>query len=148
MSTRLEIDFSQAEALFDRLPKRVRTKAVPGTLKAGAKPIVKEAKRILKTKIDDRKGNLRKSIGAKRDKRFEQGKFFRVNIGPRQFGKWEGYHGHLIEFGHRGNKRSGPVQAYPFLRPAAQRKKDEAMRIVAEELGPRIAKEAIRLSRK
>lgn len=50
---------------------------------------------------------------------------------------------HLVEFGHdevRGDKTFGHVQAYPFLRNAADDNVQEAIAIIGESLGDTIEK--------
>ena len=51
--------------------------------------------------INNKSGTLSESIGVYKDKAAQEkkGRSFGAFVGPRIFGKWKGYHGHLVEFG-------------------------------------------------
>lgn len=76
-----------------------------------------------------RTGNLVKSIGRVRVSMAKANAIGAVRIGPRRGGQYKGYHGHLIEFGHKmvlwGRLTNRRVKPYPFIEPAYRSKKDE-----------------------
>jgi hypothetical protein len=126
----------ECQAALAGVEKRVRKAAVRRGVAAGAKTVVKEARK----RVRRRSGLLAKSLGSK-VKTFKNGTVvgivgprtgFRKVVGQRTRGKNKGkvvYENptqiaHLIEKGHGGPH---PARAYPFLRPAL------------EESGPEIA---------
>lgn len=95
-------------------------------LKAGARVIVKEAKRLAPRKT----GRLRRSITAvkglsKTDERV-------VRIGLKPPGR---RYGHLVEFGTRR------APAHPYLRPALDGKAQEALKAMVEAMADGILKQ-------
>ena len=128
-----------------KVDNRAGRKVMRQALTVAAKPIVRDAK----AKVAKRSGNLRRSIGAVSPK--GSGTKVSVKVGPRTGGKWKGFHGHLVEFGHalvRGGKVIGHVPAKPFMRPAWDTNKGGVLRTIGREIGPRIEKEAARLAKK
>jgi HK97 gp10 family phage protein len=80
------------------------------------------------------------AIGAMRDARRAakgQGSFAEMHVGPNRHPK-----AHLQEFGSINNP------PHPFMRPAWDAHKDEALEIIKRDLGGEIAKSAKRLARK
>lgn len=79
--------------------------------------------------VPKRTGNLVKSIGRVRVPMAKANAIGAVRIGPRRGGQYKGYHGHLIEFGHKkvlwGRRTNERVKPYPFIEPAYRAKKDE-----------------------
>jgi HK97 gp10 family phage protein len=128
--------------------KKLSNKVVRGILGKAAKPIIQKAQ-ALAPKED---GDLRKSIGSIPGR--GQGKGEQVYVGPRRGGRFKGYAGHLVEYGTaphiirakaaggllhlRGNVFAEQVHhpgaaAKPFMRPAYDAKKDEAIGIIKDE---------------
>jgi HK97 gp10 family phage protein len=128
--------------------KKLSGKVVRGILNKAAKPIIQKAKELA-PKED---GDLQKAIGTIPGR--GQGKGEQVYIGPRRGGRFKGYAGHLVEYGTaphiirakaaggqlhlRGNVFAEEVQhpgatAKPFMRPAFDSKKDEAIGIIKDE---------------
>ncbi|MGI4822251.1 MAG: HK97-gp10 family putative phage morphogenesis protein [Janthinobacterium lividum] len=128
--------------------KKLSNKVVRGILNKGAKPIVAEAK----SRVSRKNGDLQKSIGTIPGR--GQGKGEQVYIGPRRGGRFKGYAGHLVEYGTAphiikakaaggqlhllGNRFAEEVHhpgaaAKPFMRPAFDSKKDEAIGIIKDE---------------
>jgi hypothetical protein len=106
------------------------------------------------------RGDLARSIGYRQKSYTAQGVVF-VAAGP----KWpQGAHGHLVEFGHRiarggslsrrGRRTTkkatgraiGFVPAYPFMRPAYEMHKREALTLAIQEHRARVEREAQKLT--
>lgn len=125
--------------------KKLSNQVVRGILNQGAKPIIAEAK----SRVPKGNGDLEKSIGTIPGR--GQGKGQQVYVGPRRGGRYKGYAGHLVEYGTaphlirakaaggqlhlRGNVFAEQVQhpgavAKPFMRPAFDSKKGEAIAII------------------
>jgi len=128
--------------------KKLSNKVVRGILNKAAKPIIEKAKEL--APAGD--GDLKKSIGAIPGR--GRGKGEQVYVGPRRGGRFKGYAGHLVEYGTaphiikakaaggllhlRGNVFVEEVHhpgaaAKPFMRPAFDSKKDEAIGIIKAE---------------
>jgi HK97 gp10 family phage protein len=128
--------------------KRLSGKVVRGILNKGAKPIIEDAK----SRVSKRDGDLQKAIGSIPGR--GQGKGEQIYVGPRRGGRYKGYAGHLVEYGTaphiikakaaegklhlRGNVFVEEVHhpgaaAKPFMRPAFDSKKDEAIGIIKDE---------------
>jgi len=128
--------------------KKLSNKVVRGILNKAAKPIIQRAKELA-PKED---GDLQKSIGTIPGR--GQGKGEQVYVGPRRGGRFKGYAGHLVEYGTaphiirakaaggqlhlRGNVFVEEVHhpgatAKPYMRPAFDNKKDEAIGIIKDE---------------
>jgi HK97 gp10 family phage protein len=128
--------------------KKLSNKVVRGILNKAAKPIIQKAQELA-PKED---GDLQKSIGAIPGR--GQGKGEQVYIGPRRGGRFKGYAGHLVEYGTaphiirakaaggqlhlRGNVFVEEVHhpgatAKPFMRPAFDSMKGEAIDIIKAE---------------
>jgi HK97 gp10 family phage protein len=128
--------------------KKLSGQVVRKILNKGAKPIIAEAQRL----VPVGEGDLKKSIGAIAGR--GQGKGEQVYVGPRRGGRFKGFVGHLIEYGTAphlikakaeggllhllGNRFATEVQhpgtaARPFMRPAFDTKKDEAIDIIKAE---------------
>ena len=128
--------------------KKLSGKVMRGILNKAAKPIIQKAQELA-PKED---GDLQKSIGTIPGR--GQGKGEQVYVGPRRGGRFKGYAGHLVEYGTaphlirakaaggqlhlRGNVFVEEVHhpgaaAHPFMRPAFDSKKDEAIDIIKNE---------------
>lgn len=81
-----------------------------GDEKAADKAIKKALERVTLTaqnKLRNRSGNLSESIGVYKDNKAiaRKDKRFGLFTGPRIFGSYKGYHGHLVEFGTKERTR-------------------------------------------
>lgn len=118
----------ELEKTLKELGPQIASRLGDRALRAGAKPIVKEAKRL----TPRRTGNLRKSIKAVKAR--ERGGAYAatrtVLIG---FKKPHSRRAHLTEFGfvHRNGKH---VAARPFIRPALDATAGEALRAMIEDM--------------
>lgn len=141
---------SELSEVLDALAgdKKLSGKVVRGILNKAAKPIIDKAKELA-PKED---GDLQKAIGTVPGR--GQGKGEQVYVGPRRGGRFKGYAGHLVEYGTaphiirakaaggqlhlRGNVFVEEVHhpgaaPHPFMRPAFDSKKDEAIGIIEDE---------------
>lgn len=114
------------EKALQKLPRKIRMRYLRKALRAGGRPIVREAR----LRVPKRTRNLYRSIGTVVKK--ERGEL-RAYVGTRRGGKrYDGWYGHLVEFGHGGPKAARP---HPFLRPAFEAKGKEAVDAMAQVLG-------------
>ena len=142
-----------------KLPERVQKNVLTGAIRASAKPIVKEAKRLVPTDS----GTLKKSIGV-RKRRSKNKNIIRFSIAP--LSKKDGYYGRFIEFGtyakldhpmkrprmgKLGERRAkivangGGIPAHPFMRPAFEKEGENTIKAAKEYMNKRIDKEIAKL---
>lgn len=121
-------------ALLDLGPA-VANKAGLKALRAGAKPIVDEAKRL----VPRRTGALARSITTRAGKQGRASSERTLLIGFRQP---VSRIAHLLEFG------TSKMAARPFIRPALDARAGEALKEIGRVLGETIKGEALRLTRK
>lgn len=95
---RLGIDgMPELKALMENLPHEINHKIIGSAMFASATPIVDSAK----SKIRNKTGNLSASIGRKKMTLLKSSQIGEVRVGPRLGGGYKGYHGWLVEKGHR-----------------------------------------------
>jgi len=123
----------ELDAMMRGLPSQVQHRILTAIHKKAAEPLVGAAQSLAPFK----KGLLKKSIGAVSGGSIQRtGEIGLVTVGPRRKGGYEGFHGHLIERGHKvvvggslpGNKSKtgrdgkgrvvGFAPAIPFMEPA------------------------------
>jgi HK97 gp10 family phage protein len=119
---------------FRALPERIQKNVVVGAVRAGAKPIIKEAKARAPKGAT---GELAKSIGLVRRKEKDRS-IIRFSITPR-IKKPHGFLGHFKEFG------TSKEPAHPFMRPAMDAKADETIRSATDYMAKRTEKEIKKL---
>ncbi len=124
----------EMERLLKELGPNVASRVGDKALRAGAKPIVAEAKRLVPVKT----GALRKAITVAVQRRRKGPGERVVLIG---FKRPESRRAHLTEFG----TVNAPAQ--PFLRPALDSKAGEALNEVGRVLGKGITDEALKLAK-
>jgi len=117
-----------------KLPEQIQNNVVVGAVRAGTKPIINEAKRLVP--IDT--GDLEKSIGANRRKTDEK-TVVMFTVSPRRGGKYDGFHGHLVEFGTKN------MAAQPFMRPAYEKEGEKTIDATREYMAKRVEKEIEKL---
>lgn len=125
---------AEMERLLKELGPRTASKAGAAALRAGAKPIVKEAKRLVPK--DTRQ--LEKSITTKTERQSSGVDYRSVLIGFRQP---RSRIAHLIEFG------TSKMPARPFMRPALDGKAKDALDEMGRVLGERIEREARKMAK-
>ena len=115
---------------FDELIKELEQLGRKGSrienksLKAGAQPILNEAKNS--SAFKDRSGKLRKGLTVGRPRIKNGSKYVLIGIDKGDIS--EIYYGKFLEFG------TSKMQARPFLGPAFEMKKSEAMNIMQKEI--------------
>lgn len=120
--------------LLKALGPRVARKIGDRALRAAARPIVNEAKRLVRL----RTGELRRSLTVRTSKRANRSESTRgVIIASAGLGWRAGF----LEFG------TAKARAFPFLRPAMDSKSAEALTAMGRILGDGIDKEAQALDR-
>jgi HK97 gp10 family phage protein len=119
----------EIEDVLAALPQKFGAKVLNDTLKKSAKPLIEEAKNLVKKKS----GELAKSIGSIPGRGKARGQ--QISVGPRRGGRYKGYHAHLVEYGTAMRKldkprlvtlngktvtitHTGSMPARPFMRPA------------------------------
>lgn len=117
----------ELEQILKDLGPRIASRLGDKALRAAARPIVKEAKRL----VPKRTGELRRSITAVRGKGGGQNERV-VQIG---FKRPASRRAHLIEY---GTSRSKPQ---PFMRPALDSQASNALRAMQDELAGGVARE-------
>ena len=115
-----------------KLPERVQKNVITGAIRAGAKPIVREAKALVPTKT----GTLKKSIGIVKRKSKDKN-IIHFSVAPRV--KKGGFYAHFVEFG------TVKTSAHPFMRPAFEKKGEESIDFVREYMKKRVDKEIAKL---
>lgn len=125
----------EMERLLKILGPNTARKVAAKALRAGAKPIVQEAKRL----VPEASGDLKKSIIAKMEKdRYSAGDERVIFVG---FAKPTSRRAHLTEFGTVHHA------AQPFLRPALDNTAMEALDEMGRVTGEGITKEATLLAK-
>ena len=124
------------------LPRKVAKKILRQALRAGAKIILAQAKANAPVAT----GQLKKSLKVRAMKRTRKGTVgFKVQTKAGDF-KGDEFYGSFLEYGFRRGKRPGKgaeytreiVPAQPFMRPAFDSKKDEAVAVISKELSAKI----------
>lgn len=108
--------------VLKQFPIKLRTNALRGAVRAGAKVLLEEAKQ----KVPVRSGNLRDSLSIVKLKSKDK-KWMTYAVTPRRITKKkngvkgivaDGYYGHIVEYGN------SKMKAQPYLRPALLKEKE------------------------
>lgn len=158
------------QTLVRELPEEIRTKALQATLAKAAQPIVSEAR----ARVAVRKGVVRRGIYSFKHRSSTLVKAVRLIAvrSGRRFGAKDAFYWRWIEFGRgvvrvgkkRGERRGGAraaslgnpqvgwfgkevkaVPARPFLRPAFESRKFEALEVFRRSMAGEISKIATKL---
>jgi HK97 gp10 family phage protein len=142
---------SEAAAALRELAKLVGAPANEAS-RFALRPIVQEAKANLDKNKSVISGRLKKSLTVKRDSRSPKLKP-RHLVGPRRDSDAVRI-AHLVEFGtaphdepKAGIHHPG-ARPKPFLRPAYESRKDEAVQRFGQRFGPAVERQAAKLARK
>ena len=139
---RVDLDDRELQAQLKKLDRAAGIDVLKKAARAGARPILNEAKSLCPVKS----GELRSSIGLRQKTRYQSVDAVVVARAP---------HAHLVEFGvnpHRVGKGSNSrtlfgkqrgrlhpgAEAQPFMRPAFDNKKNEAVEKAREVLKKKI----------
>jgi HK97 gp10 family phage protein len=125
------------EALVKKIPAEMQGKVLQSALAAGARPIVADAK----ARAPKKTGTLRRSLFSFRVKSASTGTREERAIRPRQGKKFQkagrdAFYWRFVEFG------TAKMPAQPFLRPAFESKKQDALAAIVKQLGVAIEKAA------
>ena len=115
-----------------KLPEKIQKRVLTGAVRAGAKPMIKEAKRLAPVKT----GTLKKSIGVVK-RRSKDKNIIKFSIAPRN--KKGGWYGFFVEFG------TTKMHAHPFMRPAYEKEGENTIDTVREYMAKRVPKEISKL---
>lgn len=127
----------EVQTVLRVLPNKFANKTLVRALVLGAKPIRQRARDLaaqakLPHKFKDRiiqPGNLKRSIGYKAISKTPPAIFIGPNRGSGR--KYNAFYAHWVEFGQKNNDKF-PKQ--PFMRPAFDEKKKEAIKIIRDYL--------------
>jgi hypothetical protein len=140
MNVKLSISgVEEIDRVLRGLPLQVSHKILGQAHAEAAKPIIPAAQ----SKIKDKTGNLRASIGTEKIALKKATAVGMVYVGPRRKRGYKGKHGHLIEFGHRIRRRKGGpilgfVKPYPFMEPAFISTKSEVIDNIKDSVGRKL----------
>lgn len=125
---------AEISKVMKKLPATMSEKVLVTALRAGARPIVKEARAL----VPRRTGELRKSITVRKPNKKQR----RLGAGLIVIGfkTPTSRRAHLTEFG------TSTTAAHPFMRPAVDNKRDEFLAAVAAKLGVAIERAAKKLA--
>jgi len=112
------------------LPDKVQKRILVGAVRAGAKPIVKEARSL----VPKDTGNLKKSIGVTKFRTRKKSLVW-FQVSPRTGGKYDGWYGRFLEVG------TAKMPAHPFMRPAFEKEGENSIKSVKEYIAKRLDKE-------
>lgn len=129
--------FEETRKLMELLPDKIQRNAMKQAMAAGARKILQEARR----RVPVRTGELKKSLEVKFVKAASQGTFGKI-VYKVQAKRPQGSHANLVELG------TTRAQPHPFLRPAFDVAKDQALAAIMEKLSKAILKEATKGKRK
>jgi HK97 gp10 family phage protein len=125
MSVTLSVTgIKELDDLLKGLPKQLQHRYLQAAHADAAKPLIDRAQGNAPYKT----GRLEESIGVIKPTLRKATEIGIVKVGPRRGGSYKGYHGHLIEFGHRivtrKGKTVGKTNPKPFMRPAFEQTKE------------------------
>ena len=124
------------DRLLKQLPEKVARNVLRGAVRKGAKVV--EAEMRQRAPVGPT-GNLKASI-TQRGVKTKDKRMLTRRVGSFKGGGLKGYHAHFIEFG------TVKMAARPFLRPAWDQTKGEALKVMGKELGRGIEKAALKLA--
>ncbi|MFK5937723.1 MAG: HK97 gp10 family phage protein [Sulfurimonas sp.] len=119
---------------LNKLPEKVMKNVVVGAIRASAKPIIEEAKRL----VPVRTGRLKKSIGVVKRKSKDKDIVI-FSISPRKTKHLNGWYGRFIEDG------TSKMAPHPFFRPAYEKEGENTIEFAKKYMRKRIDKELAKL---
>lgn len=133
------LDSKDLRRQFGRLPDVVSRKVARKAVNAGSTPILQTARKQVPVVT----GTLKQSLG-KKTKVYKNSDVALSMVGPRISGKWAGYHGHLVEFGHI-NVDGSFTPGNPFLRRSQEIAKPKVIQKMHSKFATEIEKEVAKL---
>lgn len=144
----------ELEAALRELPKRIGKAAIKRALMKAAAPIEADAK-VGAAATKPGLGERGISISTRLSRRQKRGRRVDKNTQEVFIGAHSARRGlaHLIEFGtgprrHKSGKSTGSMPARPFMRPAWERGKHQALLTIGDELWVEVEKAAKRLAKR
>lgn len=149
MSTTIKVTgLDEIDRVLRGLPSQVTHQIMSNAHADSAKPLIGLAKVLVRKKS----GNLADSIGVRRTSLKKTGLVGLVQVGPLRGGGRKGYHGHLIEYGHRIvtklGKTVGFSRKFPFMEPAFNSTKGQIESNIADNVGKRLLQYMKRIIKK
>lgn len=133
---------NEIDQVLKGLPNQINHRIMGAAHADAAKPIIPAAQSRIKNKT----GRLRDSLGTEKISVRKSNQIGLVYVGPRRKRGKKGFHGHLVEFGHKlvsskksGKRQIGFVRPYPFMEPAFHQTKAE----VTENIKTSVAKKLV-----
>lgn len=130
--------YAEIDKVLRELPNQLQHKILSEAHAESARPLVDRAA----SKAPEKTGNLSRSIGVKKFNVQKAAQVGLIQVGPLRGGMRKGYHGHLIEYGHKIVTRSGQTRGFvkgkPFMQPAFNETKDMVERNIAANIGKRL----------
>lgn len=121
---------NEIDQVLKGLPNQINHRIMGAAHADAAKPIIPAAQ----SRIRNKTGRLRDSIGTEKISVRKSNQIGLVYVGPRRKRGKKGFHGHLVEFGHRlvsskktGKRDLGFVKPHPFMEPAFLQTKNEVI---------------------
>lgn len=144
MSVRISVTgIAEIDNLLRTMPKQITHRVMGSAHIEAAKPLMDVAKNIVasREKVQNT-GRLEDSIGGIKLSQRSTKEIGLVHVGPRRKkGTYRGFHGHLVEYGHRlvsskksGKRQIGFVRPYPFMKPAFDKTKDQVGKNISESI--------------
>jgi HK97 gp10 family phage protein len=139
MSVNLSVTgLKEIDDLLKGLPRQLQHRVLQAAHADAAKPLIDFAQGYSPFKT----GKLERSIGAIKPPIHKATEIGIVKIGPRRGGIYKGYHGHLIEYGHRivtkKGKTVGKTRPKPFIEPAFNVTKKRVENNIADSIGKKL----------
>lgn len=127
---------NEIDEILRGLPNQINHRIMGAAHAEAAKPIIPAAQSRIKNKT----GRLKESIGTEKISMRKSDQIGLVYVGPRRKRGQKGFHGHLVEFGHRkgGWNTKKDVKPYPFMEPAFLQTKDEVTNNIKESVGKKL----------
>lgn len=143
MSASLSVTgFAEIDRVLKGMPDQLTHQVLSSAHSDAAKPLIILAKSTVRKKS----GNLSNSIGVKKTTLSKTNILGLVQVGPLRGSGKKGYHGHLIEYGHKIRSKGGKlfgsalgkilgfVRPYPFMQPSFNSTKNTIEQGIAESL--------------
>ncbi len=127
------IDSTKLLNALKEFPINIQNNVMEGAVRAAAKPIVEEARRLVPK--DSR--NLEKSIGTTKRKG-TKGTEVVFAVSARRGNPHDGFYAHMVEFG------TSKMSAKPFMRPALEKQERQSIEASKEYIAKRIDKEVLK----
>jgi HK97 gp10 family phage protein len=139
MSATLSVTgIKEIDDLLKGLPKQLTHRVLQAAHADAAKPLINAAQAY----APYRTGKLERSIGAIKPSIHKATEIGIVKVGPRRGGSYKGYHGHLIEYGHRivtrKGKTVGRTSPKPFMEPAFNVTKAKVEANIADSIAKKL----------